>query len=409
MTDGARPSADLTLSHVRSVAPPRLFAALEGWRGVCACLVALFHFRQLGYDNVSIPSHIGTAGVVQNAYLFVDFFFVLSGFVIAASYGARLVARTVRLRDFLVLRLGRLYPLHAFTLGLMVVEEWYRHWYTLRTPAEGAFVAYGNTLPAFALNVALLQGLHVSSMTTWNRPSWSISAEFAAYVVFAVVWAVAGRRSWIVTGATVACAPVALWRLKGHIDATYDWGAVRATLGFALGVTVHHLATREWWTRSRGRLSWGAETAMEMALVVAIAAFVGWVGRRPASIAAPFLFAAGVAVFSRERGLLGAVFASRPMRALGRWSYSIYMLHFPVQQLLFWIFVAGSAAGWFRIVAGDPLALQVSRTAADALNGVMLVTVIGASAWVYRWVETPWRERTRALVARRQPAWRKVR
>lgn len=58
------------------------FAVLDSWRGLAACMVALFHLR--------VPSHLDGAALVRNASLFVDFFFVLSGFVITASYAQRL-------------------------------------------------------------------------------------------------------------------------------------------------------------------------------------------------------------------------------------------------------------------------------------------------------------------------------
>src|SRR4051812_33078945 len=52
------------------------FASLDGWRGIAACMVALFHVRANG--------HISELELVKNAHLFVDYFFVLSGFVMAA-------------------------------------------------------------------------------------------------------------------------------------------------------------------------------------------------------------------------------------------------------------------------------------------------------------------------------------
>ncbi len=61
--------------------PANRFEALDGWRGICACLVVLFHFH--GY------SPLNTSGLIRNSYLFVDFFFVLSGFVIACNYSTR--------------------------------------------------------------------------------------------------------------------------------------------------------------------------------------------------------------------------------------------------------------------------------------------------------------------------------
>src|SRR5437868_13481101 len=62
----------------------RRFDALDGWRGVCACFVVLFHFHGWG------PLY--TSSFVRGSYLFVDFFFVLSGFVIAWNYGNRLAS-----------------------------------------------------------------------------------------------------------------------------------------------------------------------------------------------------------------------------------------------------------------------------------------------------------------------------
>src|SRR5512141_2294033 len=90
------------------------FQALDGWRGLCACLVALFHFH--GYSPVY------SWDVIRNSYLFVDFFFVLSGFVIAWNYSSRL-GSAVEVKQFLVLRVGRLYPLHIFMLFLFLAWE----------------------------------------------------------------------------------------------------------------------------------------------------------------------------------------------------------------------------------------------------------------------------------------------
>src|SRR5260370_28493517 len=82
------------------------FVVLDSWRGIAACLVALFHLD--GY------SHVYGVPFLRNSWLFVDFFFVLRGFVIAANYQQRLLDG-FGIGRFLMLRLGRLYPLH-FTM-----------------------------------------------------------------------------------------------------------------------------------------------------------------------------------------------------------------------------------------------------------------------------------------------------
>src|SRR5258708_35067428 len=87
------------------------FVVLDSWRGIAACLVALFH--------LDAYSHLYEVPFLRNSWLFVDFFFVLSGFIIAANYRQRL-SEGFGLGRFLLLRLGRLYPLHLAMLALFV-------------------------------------------------------------------------------------------------------------------------------------------------------------------------------------------------------------------------------------------------------------------------------------------------
>ena len=113
------------------------FEALDGWRGICACCVVLFHFH--GY------SPIYTSPLVRNSYLFVDFFFVLSGFVIAWNYAA-MPPRMTRVT------VGKRLPPPTFTGG--------------------------NQPMAVLTNLFLVQSLNLHDSLTWNGPAWSISTEW---------------------------------------------------------------------------------------------------------------------------------------------------------------------------------------------------------------------------------------
>ena len=90
------------------------FEALDAWRGVCALLVAMFHLQAY--------SHIYDWSLVRHSFLFVDFFFVLSGFVIAGSYRAKLLGG-FSIWHFMLLRFGRLYPLHLAILAIFIGIE----------------------------------------------------------------------------------------------------------------------------------------------------------------------------------------------------------------------------------------------------------------------------------------------
>src|SRR5688572_19588360 len=130
------------------------FVALDSWRGVCALLVALFH--------VPIGGVMRDCALIANGYLFVDFFFVLSGFVIATVYEDRLQDSKATWR-FLLRRFGRLWPLHASVLAFLV----------LVSAIRGDLGMDGkHDIAAIWTNIAMLHGLGTETELTWNGPSW---------------------------------------------------------------------------------------------------------------------------------------------------------------------------------------------------------------------------------------------
>ena len=368
------------------------FEALDGWRGICACVVILFHFH--GHS----PLH--EAGLVRNGYLFVDFFFVLSGFVIAWNYEHRL--RTpAEVGRFLALRLGRVYPLHAFMLLCFVAYESLK----LFAGREDAFTG-GNTPASMVSNILLLQSMGLHEQLTWNGPSWSISTEWWSYVLFALVCVWLGLRHWMLVVVAIA-APLLLAAVsRSGMDTTYDWGFIRCVFGFALGVVccrIYRLVAPV--ARSPGKATM---TVVELMTVLSVVVFVSHAGTSPLSFMAPFVFTVAVLVFAAEGGLVSRVFHSRPLKWLGTVSYSIYLTHFLVVLIL--------PAVIKRLLQADPWApmalpngqwvMAVGRNEVEgtlAYVAVVLVT-LAFSALTYRWVEVPGREWTRKWLARPQPA-----
>ena len=138
--------------------------------------VVLHHFR---YGSL-----LSDNAFIRHGYLMVDFFFVLSGFVIALNYANRL-SSPAELASFQRRRFWRLYPLHLFTLLIFFGIECLKYIFEQKTGIisnNPAFVV--SDAKAFLANLFLLQGV-VLSEPGFNIPSWSISVEFWTYLIFA--------------------------------------------------------------------------------------------------------------------------------------------------------------------------------------------------------------------------------
>ena len=153
------------------------FEVLDIFRGLFASLVFLFHLGP--FANTAILNN----RFVENSDMFVDFFFVLSGFVIAYSYQSLADWRQFRL--FLKKRVYRIYPLHFVMLlafvGMEVAKNMLSPYIKVNNLVNPANNIYTFFTSLFLVNSTPVPGVKDVS---WNIPSWSISAEMMAYLVF---------------------------------------------------------------------------------------------------------------------------------------------------------------------------------------------------------------------------------
>jgi len=300
---------------------------------------------------------------VRNSWLFVDFFFVLSGFVIAFAYLDR-IADTRTTAKFTLRRFGRLWPLHiAMLLAFVALEG------THLIQGDPAFQGAKAPWTIFP-ELALAHGLGITGLTDWNSPSWSISTEFWTYLVFAAL--VLGFRRHMAIASTVlvvASLAVLVSVSPSGMDVTFDYGLLRCLAGFFTGVV-----TLIVWRNLKDRLTLPAPTLLETVMLAAIVAFVTVAGKSWLSFAAPFVFAPAVLVFAFQKGALSQMLLTRPMQALGEWSYAIYMTAYFV-------------ALFFNL----KLVPRFSDVPMDAVALVYLACVLIASWLAYRLIETPTR------------------
>src|SRR5262249_14810264 len=131
------------------------FCALDALRGICALLVVIFHIEVIG------KIYAGSFHAVpffENAFLFVDFFFVLSGFIITHGYFTK-ISNKEELGSFLIRRFGRVYPLHFLFLMAFVCLELWSFARGLRTGNNPFHESY--SVPSLFTNIFLIQAMHI--------------------------------------------------------------------------------------------------------------------------------------------------------------------------------------------------------------------------------------------------------
>ena len=304
--------------------------ALTGVRTLLAVNIMLFHFT---------PSHMGPLyPLINNSFVFVGFFILLSGFVLTYNYGDR--PNLVK-RDFWLARFARLYPIYLLSLVLfwnMLSIEYHAR------PA-GQFWA------GVVLTPLLMQGWSPMLATFWNTVAWTLSCEAALY--FAFPWIVklpwpktTGRLIALLFGVwCIGLIPHALYMIfnPDHLPGPanrYSYGlwirALKYTpvayiCTFLAGVTLAKI-------QNSLRLTARQRTLIAALSLLAIGLFFATAVER-----VPYILLHGgllVPLFSAlviglsGRNIFASAFSVRPLMLLGQASYALFLLHFNFINLL---------------------------------------------------------------------------
>ncbi len=287
--------------------------SLDSIRFVAATCVAVFHFnidlKLKLEEKLHFINHFG---------LFVDFFFILSGFVIALNYDCRLM-RAGDYLAFLRRRLARVYPLHLLTLlafaslGFAATK--------LHVPLNHADFFGADAFPA---NLLLVQAWGVERHGSFNNASWSVSAEFFVYLLFPIFALMASRISSAVNICFIITFIIGMETIRlacgfqPWTSATYDYGNFRAVPTFFLGVVLAKLLPR---LRPSFNPSWS------WVYLLILAALTSMQVDLPDEITI-LIFATLIVVSAcAEITKNGGIFVSPLLNVLGNASYSIYMTH----------------------------------------------------------------------------------
>jgi peptidoglycan/LPS O-acetylase OafA/YrhL len=293
------------------------FKGLDIVRTLLALSVAVGHFLWVNGVKTHYP---------RSFFLAVDFFFILSGFVLAQSVFYNPANNAAQfIKKFIVSRVFRLYPLYFVTGSPLFI------YFALK----GASMPLGD----YSISLLLLQGVGVADTKFVAEKTvsiaWSISVElWGGIVFFPIVFFLRNkRRELLAVCLATAAAMLAILMVYSHgwMDVTIDrlggtiaWGMIRGFLGFALGV-ICYLAYLNF-----GNLSWRTATIMEVVLLSGYA-ILYWPAAhiRNFEFEAPLVLTAILFVLATERGAVGSALASGTLdfTKLRHLSYAIYLIH----------------------------------------------------------------------------------
>ncbi|MEI9933203.1 MAG: acyltransferase [Rhizomicrobium sp.] len=357
----------------------RTLPALDACRGFCAVAVVVFSSRRTHAFLL--------ASFVRNGWVAVDFFFVLSGFVIASAYGARLKTAADALR-FALRRFGRLYPLHIMVLCVYIGIELVRR-FVLHT--EDAFAGTTSTT-ALVESLFLVQGF-TPDHEAWNYPAWSISIELWTNLALAafVVLLVHRFRYVMVSIMLLAAAFVVandytdLPIPEPEVGVLMD--VARSIFGFFLGYAAFLR-----FEKLRGR--WKPLPVVELA-VSALGAVVVLNVEALSNLVPSLVFALVVFIFAFETGALSALLRMRACVLLGTISYSIYLTH-SLYLLALQTIIRGVAAhlgvAASAKIGGNDLLVLGGPWAMDGAALLCVAATLGGSFLTYRYIEEPARQ-----------------
>lgn len=329
-------------------------------RGIAALAVTIFH----------IFGPLGITTAFAHGPLAVDFFFVLSGFVIAYAYEDKLISH-MTIRRFLWVRFVRLYPMLLIGTALGVTVSAAKLIMTGELDVAGLLIAASWAILILPFGTMVASPL---AAFPFNLPVWSLFYEIVSNIVYAVFV----RWMSITALATIIGLAFAVLGWHAVVNDTLDFGRdlneflpalARVGFSFFLGVLL---------SRLRGPLKAGSGIPLVVLLLVVLASPITPLNGLFELVAVGIVFPSIVyaAAGTQPRPALSAAYAY-----LGRLSYPLYLLHYPIMRMFLFVQERYELKGWV---------LYASIV-------VELATMIAASVLVLKLFDEPVRAWLRGL------------
>lgn len=285
---------------------------LDGFRGIFSLMVVLFH-----YNKNFVPEYIYNQFLIRQSYMFVDFFFVLSGFVISLNYN--LLNTKSDFFNYIKKRFIRLFPLLIFTVIVFnVVEILGPHLFPnqFNTPNTLSENISKSIDTIFFTNSTPLLG----SSNGMNYPSWSISSEMISYLLFGLIM-INFRKKMIVFSLVILSSFIFLYFTQLGLKVNGDFGFIRGFYSFFIGVFVYK-------SYSIYKVSFNSfHEILTLFLIIIILYLINNDVTGNLRFLGPLIFGISIFIYSKSYGIITNILEKSLFQFLGKTSYSIYLNH----------------------------------------------------------------------------------
>ena len=321
------------------------YELLDGLRGVAALLVVFYHiFEGFSFAELTNAAGDGVISTLNHGHIAVDFFFMLSGFVISYAYDDRWGKMSIG--DFFKRRLVRLHPM--VVMGALVgvatfVAAGCRQWDGTVTPVSYVLMALVLTM----FMVPALPGLPYEvrgngEMFPLNGPAWSLFFEYVGNILYALFIRRLSTKALAILAAALGVAHAFFFvgDVSGYGCVGVGWtidsvnffgGLVRMLFPFTVGM----LLARTFVPRKVNGAFWVCTILLVAIFSVPYIASAGSVSLNSLYEVICIALLFPLIVWMGACGTCGGSFTGRVSKLLGDLSYPLYIVHYPIMYLFY--------------------------------------------------------------------------
>lgn len=291
---------------------------LDALRGLAAIIVVIFHYQNMSWIG-PVPYSNYLKSIYTFGWIFVDFFFVLSGFIFYSKYFDLISRGKITIQTFVMLRLSRLFPLLLVTHILATLLNAF-----IFSKTGKFYIHNDNDIFAFFAHLLFIQAGFGFIGYGFNAPDWSIGIEFWMYIAFFVLTTSYKERKIL---------PLVIFVLALAIQNHYqNSDFLRGFEGFMLGGLISNLVISEKYKEYVGVilffLGLSLLVLIDLSMRIELPNLVRYHKLLFITVVSPTLIL-GVVNSSYVQKILS------PLQELGKISYSIYLLHWPLQMFIY--------------------------------------------------------------------------